>query len=130
MRYSIGTSWFTSSGRSLRKIFPTTSTRLSTAIAKRTLTSNSRLTNRSISFISLREISTTQIPLHDWHHRSRGRRTADEQQRRPRHHIVYNGEGNSSRAYALPCRLRAREDLCESVAKLHLKGPEQRGQIA
>jgi len=24
----------------------------------------------------------------------------------------------------------AREDLCESVAKLHLKGPEQRAQIA
>src|ERR1043166_2052971 len=51
IRYSTGTSWFTSSGSSFRKMFPTTRTRLSTAIANATLTSNSRLTNRSISFI-------------------------------------------------------------------------------
>ena len=51
MRYSIGTSWFTSNGRSLRKIFPTTRTKLNTAMAKSTLTTNSRLTNRSISFM-------------------------------------------------------------------------------
>ena len=36
-------------------MFPTTRTRLSTAMANATLTSNSRLTNRSISFISQRQ---------------------------------------------------------------------------
>ena len=52
MRYSTGTSWFTRSGRSFRKILPTTSTRLSTKIANNTLTSNSRPTARSINFIA------------------------------------------------------------------------------
>src|SRR5207302_1470411 len=50
-KYSIGTSWFTSKGSNLRKMLPTTRTRLNTTIAKSTLTSNSRLTNRSINFI-------------------------------------------------------------------------------
>src|SRR6266403_5239134 len=76
MRYSIGTSWFTRRGRSLRKILPTTSTRLSTATAKRTLTSNSRLRNRSISFIFRTEISTTQILLHNWINESSFRRSS------------------------------------------------------
>src|SRR5438128_10184847 len=61
IRYSIGTSRFTSSGRSFRKIFPTTSTRLSTATANKTLTSNSRLINRSSSFISPRDV-ITKVP--------------------------------------------------------------------
>src|SRR5438874_1614422 len=51
IRYSTGTSWFTSSGSSFRKILPITRTRLSTAIANKIFTSSSRLTNRSISFI-------------------------------------------------------------------------------
>jgi hypothetical protein len=45
-----------------------------------------------------------------------------------RHHIIYNGEGNSGSCLALPlARVRR---LCESVAELHPKSPEQRGQIA
>ena len=56
IKYSIGTSWFTSNGRSLRKIFPTTSTKLSTAMANETFTNSSRLINRSISFILRRKL--------------------------------------------------------------------------
>src|SRR5713101_1424532 len=78
-RYSTGTSWFTSNGRSLRKIFPTTRTRLNIAIANSTFTSSSRLTNLSISFIfqqqterslatdahRLAQISEPRIPVPD-----------------------------------------------------------------
>src|SRR4051794_37794889 len=61
-RNSIGTSWFTSNGRSLRKILPTTRTRLSTAIAKSTFTSSSRPTKRSINFIWAGNLSFAWTP--------------------------------------------------------------------
>jgi hypothetical protein len=47
-------------GSSFRKIFPTTSTRLNTAMANATFTSNSRLTNRSISFM----VGVSRTPFH------------------------------------------------------------------
>src|SRR5262245_10103169 len=54
IRYSIGTSCFTSKGSSLREISPSTSTRLNTDMENATVTISSRLTKRSINFIFCR----------------------------------------------------------------------------